>query len=223
MAHALIGAATEPPRNERENMNRKLKNLGMVLAATLAMAAMSAPAASAAEFHTGFVYALSGSQPSGKSDVATFKAGTVTCNTIHYIGELKTTTSSTLTLAPSFSECSAFGFIGASLDVNGCEYVFHTGAEPRTEIDCPAGKSIDTTAFNCWVTVGPQSLKSVSYTNEEAEGASDVRINMNLTGLSYTQHSKSFPGCSNGSFSDGKVIGALTLKASAEEVGIWHE
>jgi hypothetical protein len=202
-------------------MNRKLKNLGMAILAALAMTAVSAPAASAAEFHAGFVYSLSGSQVG--EDVSTFSAGTVRCNEITYSGELRTPTSSTLTLAPSFSKCTAFGFVGASVDVNGCEYVFHTGAEGSTEIVCPAEKSIVVTAFNCWVTVGPQTLKTVSYTNEEAEGLHDIRINTNLTGMNFTQHSKSFPGCPNGSFSNGKTTGALTLKASAVEAGIWHE
>jgi len=208
-------------------MIRKLKIFSMATAATLALVAVSASAVSAAEFHTGIVYPISGSQTAAENDVTTFTAGTVKCATIVYTGELKTETSSTLTLAPSFSDCTAFTFVKTSIDTNGCEYVFHAGGEGSMDIVCPAGKSIVVTAFNCEVTIGPQTLKSVSYANEEAEGSRDIKINMNLTGLSYTQHSKSFPGCAaNGTnpFSNGTTKGEITLNAGAPEAaGIWYE
>jgi hypothetical protein len=218
-------------------MNRKLKALGLALIAVAAMA-FSASAAMAAEFHSEATHTiLSGSQVG--EDKFKVNAGTVTCGEATYSGTQATATAETQTVTPTYSECKAFGFVNTTIDVNGCTYTFNANNSGIT-ITC-SGSPITVTAFNCWVTVGSQTINSgVTYTNEvtkdkvgeelvATENTRDVKVSVNLTGITYTQHSKSFPGCStNGGNprSDGTYEGAATVRGfntEGTQVGVWKE
>ena len=188
--------------------------LGLLLLLTvLLVITASAPAA---EFHAGDSPHTLWSGSEVGTDIFTVKAGTVNCNEITYAGTTTVATTTTLDLSPSFKGCTGFGFVNTTIDPNGCSYRLHTGKEGSstqgTSIVCPEGKEgIVVTAFNCWVTIPPQSgLKTVTYTN----GEGDITVDFNLAGVKYTQTSKSFPGCTNGTFTDGKYVGTTTLQAT---------
>jgi hypothetical protein len=206
-------------------MNRKLKALGLVIAAVMALAAFSG-SASAAEFHSEVAHTqISGNQIG--SDVFTTNAGTVKCSETTYSGTQTTgVTSSEVTVTPKYSGCTAFGFIGATIDVNGCDYRFTPNPKPYLHIIC-GEKPIEVTTPTCVVTVNSQTVQEgVTYTNEGAGTSRDVRVKVNLTGLTYDQHNKAFPNCTGGAghFSNGTYTGEGTVKGAntaGTQVGIW--
>jgi hypothetical protein len=211
-------------------MIRKIKTLGFALVAVMAMAAFSAATASA-EFHSVEEHTIiDGEQPATVNDVFTVNAGTVTCNTATYTGTTTTKTTSEITVTPTYSGCTAFGFVNATVDVNNCHYTFTTTTTDRLHIVCPTAP-ITVTAFNCWVTVGSQTASGVTYKNTPEEHAAwtasttrDVDVTANITGLTYTQHSKSFPGCTNGTFTNGSYKGGATVKGTdtkEKQISIW--
>ncbi|HEX7279990.1 MAG TPA: trypsin-like serine protease [Solirubrobacterales bacterium] len=166
---------------------------------------------------------LKGSQVG--SNVFTVNAGTIKCTTINYSGTLEEQ-SETIELTPSYSGCTAFGFISAPIDVNGCKFKF--AATSKSEADsfggtvdvvCPEGSAITATAFNCHVKFGSQTgLSGVTYTDTTAASPkADVDVSVNLSGIKYTQESKSFPGCSSGTFTNGTYAGSSTLWAETAE------
>jgi hypothetical protein len=208
-------------------MNRKLKGLGLMFAALLALAAFSS-SAMATEFHSETAHTIiSGEQPPEKNDVFTVKAGTVTCKSATYSGTTSSVTTGEVTVTPKYSECTAFGFVNSPIDVpSTCDYRFTPStAAKQLDIVCTSTEKITVTAFNCWVTVGTQSTNGITYTNAGAGATRDITVDANVTGLAYTQHSKSFPGCTNGSFTDGTYVGSGTVKGAnteGKQVGIWH-
>jgi hypothetical protein len=204
-------------------MNRKLKALGLALIAVAAMA-FSASAAMAASFHSEATHTtLSGSQVG--EDKFKVNAGTVTCGEATYSGTQSSATSETQTVTPNYSECKAFGFVNTPIDVNGCTYTFNAN-NGSINIGC-GSKPIVVTAFNCYVSVGSQELSTgVTYANEGSGSSRDVKVTVSLTGIKYTQESKSFPGCSNGTFTNGTYEGAATVRGFTTEgtqVGVWKE
>jgi hypothetical protein len=206
-------------------MTRNLKALGLALFAVLAMSALSASAASAGEFHSEVAHTtLTGSQIG--EDVFNVTAGTVKCKEATYSGTQSSATTTTVTVKPAYSECTAFTFVGATIDVGTCEYEF-SGDNTKVNIVNCGSTPITVTAFNCWVTVGNQNgLESVAYTNEGAGTSRDVKVAVNISNVTYTQHSKSFPGCSNSTMNNGSYIGEATVRGfntEGAQVGVWRQ
>jgi hypothetical protein len=223
-------------------MTRNLKVLGLALVAALAMSAVAASAASATpfEFHSeASSTVLTGSQEG--TDVFTTDAGTVSCGEANYIGSQSAATTTTVSVLPTYSNCTAFGFISVPIVVNGCEYLFHAGTASTTgeppvthyegtaDVVCPAGKVIEVKAPGCTVTVGSQTgLQKVTYTNKEGGGFEDVTVDVNMTGIKYEEHNKGlFPTCANNTVpkSNGTYTGAATVTGDAGggQVNIWVE
>jgi len=186
--------------------------------------AFSASAAFAGSLHSeGTDTTLKGSQVG--EDVFTVNAGTVKCTEATYAGTTgATTTETTQKLTPTYSGCTAFGFVSTAIDTNGCQYEFSGDNESVNIVNCSTG--IVVTAFNCWVTVKNQTpTGTVSYTNTGTGTGRDIDATVNLTAVTYTQTSKSFPGCTAGTFTNGTYKGAATVQGSSggKAVGIWRE
>jgi hypothetical protein len=206
-------------------MNRKLKALGLALVAVLAMGAFSASAASAGDFHSESATdtVIKGSQEG--TDVFTVNAGTVKCNEATYAGVQAGATATQVKVNPSYSECTAFGFVSTTIHSKQCTYEF-SGDNNNVVIDCPTNEPITVTAFNCWVTVDDQTIGGISYTNKGAGTSRDVHVHVTSSGIKYTQHSKSFPGCSSGTFTNGTYTGTATVQGfttGGTQVGVWRE
>jgi hypothetical protein len=92
--------------------------------------------------------------------------------------------SNTLSLAPTYTNCKAFGFASATVSSNGCSLVY--GATGKVSISCPVGNAITVTANNCTVKIPAQSgLASASYENVPVSGRQGILIDSNVAGLSY--------------------------------------
>jgi hypothetical protein len=205
-------------------MTRKFKALGLALFAVLAMSALSASAASAGEFHSEAAHTiLSGSQLG--EDIFTVTAGTVKCKEATYSGTQSSATATTVTVKPTYTECTAFTFVNTTIDTNGCEYEFSGDDNKVNIVNCTSALTV--TAFNCYVTVGNQKgLESVTYTNEGKTTSRDVKVKVGINNVTYTQESKSFPGCSNGTMNNGSYTGEATVRGFNTEnvqVGVWRE
>jgi hypothetical protein len=204
-------------------MNRKLKAVSLALIAVFAMAAISATTASAEEFHAGEAPGTVKGVNVGE-EVFTTEAGTVTCKIAEYNGSFSTTTVKTQKVHPTYKECTAFGFIETPIDVpTSCNYEF---TEPVSKVGkvniVGCTEPITVTASNCWVTIGNQNgLSSVTYTTGESKPVHDLLLHISITGITYTQHSKLFPGCKSGTFTNGKYTGTNTVRAyNAEGVQV---
>ncbi|HEX7278111.1 MAG TPA: hypothetical protein VF255_00680 [Solirubrobacterales bacterium] len=196
----------------------------------LTLGAVAASAALAAEGHSEVVHTeLRGEQHAGE-DTESFNAGTVRCSHATYTGTSSSATQTELVVAPAYTGCKAFGFVNTTIDTAGCTYVFRFGAGTATQsgttsLDCQPGQAITRTGFNCWITIGSQGpLPGVTYTSQGSGTTRDITIDGNITGITYAQHSKSFPGCTNGTFNNGTYTGATTIRGFntvGEQVGIW--
>jgi hypothetical protein len=206
-------------------MNRKLKTLTLIVSAAMATIALLPATASAVNFHTETGHSVIVGSDVGGGDVFTFKAGTLKCGNISYSGTASSATFEVMTVVVSFQECTAFGFINTPVDSNFCEYRFWASSNFFDIRTCVPPITI--TAFNCWVTVDAQNwLEGLTFKNGGAGSGRYIEIATNVTGIKYTQHSKSFPGCTNGTFTDGKYTGLTTLTSintSAEPKGLWRE
>jgi hypothetical protein len=125
------------------------------------------------------------------------EGGSVECAS-HFQGTIAAS-SPTLTVTPTYTGCKAFGFLGMTIVMNGCDYSFKspTGSGDNwsagIDIVCPAGKVIEITAGTCKITIGSQSTGgSAAITNNTAAG--DMLIKPNLTGIGYTVTQDGF-GC----------------------------
>jgi hypothetical protein len=195
-------------------MNRKLKALGLALVVVFAMTALSAATASGEQFHAGAHGTVQGLNVG--EETVTVNAGTWKCKVNEFNGTIATSTPGSLTVKPTHKECTVFGFVNMAIDVGTCEYRFNTPVNTTSTVDiinCGA-TPITVTGFNCWITFGNQSgLGHVIWSNQVGPVPHDVHATLTISGTAYTQHSKSFPGCTNGTFSNGKVDGTTTWRA----------
>jgi hypothetical protein len=180
-------------------MTRKFKTLGVALFAVLALTAVSASAASAANY-TASGYPTTGTAEStvGNNTVTT-EAGTIECKT--HMEATLAAPSPTLTVKAAVTNCRAFGFLEATVQMNTCDYLF---TEPKliktheytaaVHVKCTnAASPITITAATCKLTIGEQSPSGhVIIINDTAAG--DVKVRAAMSGIKYTVVTDGF-GC----------------------------
>jgi hypothetical protein len=205
-------------------MKGQSRSIIVVFLVVIAAAILPA-AALGAEFHSEVSHTTYSGTQIGET-VLTVNAGTLTCAEVTTSSTATAATSTTLNSGTAtFNECRAFGFVSATADLNGCEFEASADTNQVNIVNCVSPAVF--TAFNCWVTLGNQSgLGSTTYTNAGTGTGRYLIGHANLSGVKYTQDSKSFPGCTNGTFENGTLVGEGTLKGAntlGEQVGIWKE
>lgn len=201
-------------------MIRTIKLLALTALAALAVTAVAASAAQAepTKFTAGSTSGtLTGTQTT--KQVFTTKNGKVECTTATQSGTFTAASFTTSTVSPTYSGCTAFGFINATVAVNGCTYTF-TGKENNKEVgeetlatatvNCSGTNKITVSGGGCVTTVGPQGpLNHVKFANNTTKKPDDVDATATLSGITYTAS-----GCfTNGTFSDGTLEGDSTIIA----------
>lgn len=170
-----------------------------------------------------YTASVAGSQV--EQNVLSTVAGKAQCTGAAFDGQLAEA-STDLTLGASYSGCSAFGFVNATVKMNSCEYVVDAlNAGPPYvggfSVDCATpGDSIKVSvpSIGCTVTVPDQSgLEAVSLANEGSGSARQVTADLDVSGLTYTA-SSTCPGPA-GTFSDGTYTGSIALQAEDAEEG----
>jgi hypothetical protein len=202
-------------------MIRILKPLVPAFVATLAIVAFGAAAAEASQYTCSSYSCTVSATVSGGSETFTTPGGTVRCSQEGkhngYSGILSAA-SSTLTLNAAYTGCVAFGFLNATFEFKGCDYLLHAGAskgggvyDNKVDIVCPAGSGpITITAGTCKVDIPAQTgLSNVRTTNW---GAGIVTVEPNLTNITMNVTTDGFgcPFAGTGHVS-GSFHGHLTL------------
>lgn len=224
-------------------MIRNLKVLGLAITAVLALSAVGASMASADAFKSEAApVTLTGTTDPGTTETFKTTAGSVTCHG-SYVGTVNATSTTTLSVTPSYSGCTALGFPGSQVHVNGCSFLFHitptAGVKTGTvDIVCPEGQSIKVTALSvgtlkCTIDVPAQTgLATVTYSNAGAASGStrEVTVSAVINNLHYLHTSELATGlgkCTAGTGTDGKYEGKALVtgeedKASgAAHIGIF--
>src|SRR5512146_1379377 len=181
-------------------MIRNAKRVGLVLVAVLALSAVAAAGASAEEhtfrsgLESGQTTYLTGTTEEGTVDKFTIGSilGTqaVECHE-HLQGEaIFPEDAHALTTTSEYSNCEFHGEPGASVDMNGCAYVFTTetdeNGDAKTEIECPEPTSetenmIEVTSPLCDMWIGAQvGEEGLSYTNTEENGKDAITVRSTL-------------------------------------------
>jgi len=171
-------------------MNRNLKIVGLALVAVLAMSAWATASASA---FTKFAsvgnvnVAVTADQEASAQHVFTVDSATVKCTTAHFatMGEV-TSPAATIEVHPEYSGCTAFGFVNASVETKGCDYVLHASGT----VDIVQGAGTETCnrilvhGGTCTVEIKPiaanTGLGTASYENLTG---GKVKILANVSGI----------------------------------------
>jgi len=199
-------------------MIRNLKILGVALAAAFALSAVAASAALAVEEQAFLTsdgpVTLTGTETGGGANNRLTAFGTFTeCPGTTYTGHKYNVTphefleahSTTVTITPNYVNCVSSALkLKTTVDMNGCDYVFHLGkttspsdvAPITATVVCPAGKHIEVTipGIACTITITENAAGyaglSVTDTTQGA-GKNDVDI----TGTINTIEADSNAGC----------------------------
>lgn len=148
-------------------MVHRLKVLGLVLTAMLALGVLSASAASAAEFFSSAEATEFEAGQEGVHELVT-NTGVVTCEVVHFTGVQEGAVAETMTLSPSYSECEFEELFGITVSVNGCDYVF--SAENETEGEAEIANCNESVPYiqwgslaTCRVRISQQVIPRVTY------------------------------------------------------------
>jgi hypothetical protein len=174
-------------------MMRKLKALGLALAAVFALSAVAASSASATAFTStapaGTIEHITGTDTHGV-DEFTVGESKLTCDEESFTANAATPTT-TITVTPTYKKCRTTGGEekeDVTVTTNGCTYTFTSHG--AVTIDCPAGKVIEIHHYSdpgvhknskCTNTVGPQNgVGALTYTHPnngiEANGTINVTL-----------------------------------------------
>lgn len=211
-------------------MSFKLKALGLGLLAALAMSAVAVMNASAtagghfthdaADGHA----TITGDDEPGDRTQFTGGIATVECSTATYDATVTSQTTTSLTVTPHYTTCTAAGGV-AHVNMNSCTYTFTVRPNPdvnhnTVHLVCPGGSpgpTINVTATGCVITVLPNQTpgQGVVYKTITKNGkhAITVGVTANAITAKYT----------GGFFKCGKVEnahGLTEMHGSAEVHGV---
>lgn len=156
------------------------------------------------------------------------EAGPVNCS-VSFDGTLFSR-ESTLTLATSFSSCSAFGFSGATVKAEGCNWVLHpTEVVAKNEyiahVDLNCSTPIKVTAGSCEIELkGQTGLTTVFLENNLAASPDELELTPMVSEIKYTVSKDGFlcPFIGTGNRSDGQLTSSnpVTMTGTGSGSGI---
>ena len=203
-------------------MIRNFKALGIAVIAALAMSAVVASAASADNF-TAASYPAEGSGGQTTTHEFTVQGSAVKCAEAKFTGTLAAA-NTYMTVSPEYKKCQAFGFLEATVSMNGCTYKFDagTGGTGSVEVVCPSGQTITVVAATCTVHIPPQTptTPTVNFKNE----GEDVLVTSAASGI-HSNVTSGFlcPLSSNSTDTSGKYTGDVTFEGDeGADIHIGH-
>jgi hypothetical protein len=123
--------------------------------------------------------------------------------------------STTLKLSATYAECTAWGFLNATVHPEGCVFVMHSTEEVKADeykahlsLECPAGKSLKVSVLNCAAEYKSQTgLTTVKINNNTAATPDDITIYPEVKGVAYTVTKDGFvcPLSGTGNFTNGEI------------------
>jgi hypothetical protein len=205
-------------------MIRNLKTLGLAVMAMFALTAVAASAAQAVEFHSEIENTtLTASTEAGSNSVFDAAGASISCASATFTGTQAAKTSATVTVTPAYTSCTFLGVLNVPVEMHGCQYRFHAGGEVDV-VGAPCN-GITFEAVGCKVEVKEQTgLKEATYTNLGSGTTREVTVTPHVTGITYTS-SGLCP--KNGTFSDGNYTsGNAVVKGESSkgvQAGVWVE
>jgi hypothetical protein len=203
---------------------KHLKTLGLAILAILAVSAVSVASASAAEFHaTAVGTAISGEQAT--SHKFTVTGSSITCTTAKFTGKTEALNSTTQKVHPEYSGCTAFGFVGATVNTTGCQYIFHTATGTVDLEECTAGGIVveASSAFGKCVMDNPNQtgINGQSWATGGTAPNRDILATANATNIKVkVTTSTGICPLTVGEHTNGTYTGTTTMKAASGE--IWY-
>lgn len=207
---------------------KRIKNLSLGVVAAMALtASMAAASASATQFRAEEYPAMvSGAQVT--SQIITTKAGSIKC-AAHTTSGTMAGASSSLTVTPAPTGCKLAG-INVPVNAKSCSYVFNSTNESAPYsgtmgVSCSkAGDAITIGTEGCQVTIPAQSaLGAVEFVNSGSNRSRAITVNLNISGLEYTQTSACAGG--SGTFAGGTFTGSSKItgynSAAKHSIGVY--
>jgi hypothetical protein len=191
---------------------------------TVLLALFGVSSASAALFHSsaGAGIALTGEQ--AVSHKMTVTGSSITCTTAKFTGTTTAATAETLKLHPEYSGCTAFGFVGATINSTGCQYLYNANSEKVTLEGCTSGAIVVTasSAFGkCVLEIPNQAgIAHVKFTKPGFPILLKISITKSNTKMKVTTSTGICP-VSVGEHSNGVYTGEENIKPAAGEY--WWE
>lgn len=191
-----------------------MKHIKIITLAALSALALSGLAgvatASAATFQAES-YPASIAGAGTKSQVFQFNAGTYSCSSNSFSGELSAG-SEELLVEPTIGGCSYFGQQFSFAD-NGC--LFDLRSNQTMDIVCGETPiSFRPPGTSCVVTIGSQRGLAVRYANTGEGTSRKIAIEERISGLEYSQNSACSGGA--GTYANGLVEGKWSMSATDE-------
>lgn len=207
-------------------MTRNLRRLGLTLVAVFALGAVGSSAASASEFTVeGTPVFVIGEQVNIHVNRFTFGAINVECEKGRFEQTLVEAAVTEIPFKAKYEECKE-GEHAASINMNGCEYVFtaKTDANEHSQlhIACPAGKKIEISipALSCTLKLSTQTPeKGVHYTNTGKGKTADYDATITAEKITYEKVGGAQCQLIAGNEKEGKYISELTVRAYNDEEG----
>jgi hypothetical protein len=154
----------------------------------------------------------------------------VTCTKYTLNGTMASTSATTITLVPTYKECTVNtepvpdGFVNAG----SCSFVFHLNGElDVVGAEC-ASKPLSATRAGCIATIGPQSgLVGFGYANLLPGSGKSRSVSMSGNTGEHVTYNVTGPSCFMlGTFGNGRILSNAELKATnskGEAQGLWLE
>jgi hypothetical protein len=157
------------------------------------------------------------------------------CNSISMNGSLSSS-ATTMSVKPTFSGCTSFLGVNATVNSSGCDFVFHSAKANTTEgsvdLACSAGSAVTVSGSTCVVEIPAQSgLGTVEYRNELSGGSYGIHAYLKLTSVTYVKASDGAfcPLNGTGTHTDGTFTGGMLFSgeyttesgASPNDLFVW--
>ncbi len=217
---------------------KSLRNLGVLVCAALAVAAVIGTASASASRFEAFnnstkkneYPAILNGQQYGGSDSLAFGLFGNSCTIGKeegFSGLLKGARGKVTPQGMANAQCESFHG-PATLAANGCVTVFHLGAETAEGFagtfdiggaSCTAMTLTYKSPFNCTVTIGPQTGLNAKFKNSGKGDEEATIVEMEAAGLKYSGEGTS-ADCPKGAHSDGSWLGKRIVKAYKDIGGI---
>jgi hypothetical protein len=179
----------------------------------LATAAVVAASASAAQFTAAkYPVTITGNQSTAHK--FTIGGSSVTCTTTTFTGTASGP-SATQTMTPTYSGCTAFGFINAQVTINGCDML--VDASGHLKLVCPADKDIEIHGGPCTTTIHPANngtLKTNTFTNN-TPAAGQITLDTAVNNLHATVTSGFGCPVAGGTYANATYTGTTVLKGTS--------
>jgi hypothetical protein len=186
---------------------KRIKIIGLALAAVFAITAVAAASASAFTTFKAAKYPVEVKASQIGTNIFEIGTSKVECTTAAFVGTA-TADASSIVVHPTYSGCTAFKFVGATVTTTGCNYeLFASG---KVSIVCETGKKIEIVAGSCTVKVGAQvGLEEVSY-KDIAGPPKEIEVTNKVAKIAY--ESNKGTGCPPNNTEEAKYTGKEKAK-----------